>query len=96
MTATPAPGGNGAPAAATDLGSLLWRAVIGATESRPVVFSDAASLFGGDATMSPARFDAAAADQSLSAAGMSDAVDRQMHVVALRRAVERSALKAAA
>ncbi len=29
MTATPAPGGNGAPAADTDLGSLLWRAVIG-------------------------------------------------------------------
>ena len=74
----------------------LWRAVIGATESRPVVFNDAAALFGGDATMSPARFNAAAADQSLTAAGMTDAVDRQMHVVALRRAVERAAHKVAA
>jgi len=74
----------------------LWRAVIGATESRPVVFSDAAALFGGDTTMSPAQFDAAAADQSLVTAGMTDAVDRQMHVVALRRAVERAAHRAAA
>jgi carbon-monoxide dehydrogenase medium subunit len=72
----------------------LWRAVIGATEARPVLFSDAATLFGGDTSMSPARFDAAAADQSLTSAGMTDAVDRQMHVVALRRAVERATQKA--
>lgn len=74
----------------------LWRAVIGATESRPVVFGDAATLFGGDTSMSPTRFDAAAADTSLAAAGMTDAVDRQMHVVALRRAVERATHKVVA
>jgi carbon-monoxide dehydrogenase medium subunit len=74
----------------------VWRAVIGATEARPVVFADAAPLFGGAASLDAARFDAQAASQALAAAGMGDAVDRQMHVVALRRAVERASMKVAA
>lgn len=69
----------------------VFRAVIGATEARPLLFADAAALFGGHGAPDPARFDAGAADGALQAAGMHDAIDRQMHVVALRRAVERAA-----
>lgn len=69
----------------------VFRAVIGATEARPVVFADAAALFGGHAGIDPARFEAGAADGALQAAGMHDAIDRRMHVVALRRAMEQAA-----
>lgn len=61
------------------------RAVIGATEAKPVVVADAKSILG-DAT--PAKFDAAAVDALLARAGLADQIDRRTHVVALRRAVE--------
>jgi carbon-monoxide dehydrogenase medium subunit len=64
------------------------RAVIGAVEAAPVVIEDARTLFGG--VIGPtfaARFDAGAADALLSSAGMSDPVDRHVHVTVLRRAV---------
>ncbi len=64
------------------------RAVIGAVEAAPVVIEDARILFGGEIGQSFAsRFDASAADAILSAAGMSDPVDRHVHVAVLRRAV---------
>jgi aerobic carbon-monoxide dehydrogenase medium subunit len=64
------------------------RAVVGAVEARPVVVGDARILFGGAITPSfAARFDASAADALLVAAGMSDAVDRHVHVTVLRRAI---------
>jgi carbon-monoxide dehydrogenase medium subunit len=64
------------------------RAVIGAVEAAPVVIKDARILFGGAIDPSFAtRFDAAAADALLTAAGMSDPVDRHIHVTVLRRAV---------
>ena len=64
------------------------RAVIGAVEAAPVVIDDARILFGGAIGPSFAsRFDASAADAALAAAGMSDPVDRHVHVTVLRRAI---------
>jgi aerobic carbon-monoxide dehydrogenase medium subunit len=64
------------------------RAVIGAVEGAPVVIEDARVLFGGAIGPSFAgRFDATAADALLAATGMSDPVDRHVHVTVLRRAV---------
>jgi aerobic carbon-monoxide dehydrogenase medium subunit len=68
------------------------RAVIGAVEAAPIVIEDARVLFGGAIGPSFAsRFDAAAADAMLSAAGMSDRVDRHVHVTVLRRAIMQAA-----
>jgi carbon-monoxide dehydrogenase medium subunit len=39
----------------------------------------------------PERFDGRAADDAAISAGMNDPLDRQQHVVALRRSVERAA-----
>jgi carbon-monoxide dehydrogenase medium subunit len=64
------------------------RAVIGAVEAAPIVIEDARVLFGGSIGPSFAsRFDASAADAALAAAGMSDPVDRHVHVTVLRRAI---------
>jgi carbon-monoxide dehydrogenase medium subunit len=64
------------------------RAVIGAVEAAPVVIEDARILFGGAIGPSFASsFDASAADAALTAAGMSDPVDRHVHVTVLRRAI---------
>ena len=64
------------------------RAVIGAIEAAPIVIEDARVLFGGSIGPSFAsRFDASAADAALAAAGMSDPVDRHVHVTVLRRAI---------
>jgi carbon-monoxide dehydrogenase medium subunit len=64
------------------------RAVIGAVEAAPVVIEDARILFGGVISPSFAsRFDASAAEAALAAAGMSDPVERHIHVTVLRRAV---------
>jgi carbon-monoxide dehydrogenase medium subunit len=64
------------------------RAVIGAVEAAPVVIEDARNLFGGAIGPSfAARFEASAADSLLAAAGMSDPVDRHVHVAVLRRAI---------
>jgi aerobic carbon-monoxide dehydrogenase medium subunit len=63
-----------------DVDRGVSRAVVGATESRPIVIDDAKSLIG-DA------FDAAALNAILDKAGMADALDRKTHVAALRRAI---------
>jgi carbon-monoxide dehydrogenase medium subunit len=65
----------------------VCRAVIGATESRPIVIADARPVIGDGA---PGGFDGGAANELASSAGMNDPLDRQTHVVALRRAVERA------
>jgi len=71
----------------------VFRAVIGATESTPIVFSDVTSLFGGTLRAGlPAAFDAGAAARVLSAAGMTDPYDNRIHVVALKRAIDRARL----
>jgi carbon-monoxide dehydrogenase medium subunit len=59
----------------------------------PVVVADAASLFSGKPSgNSPGVFDPGAAKRVLNASGMSDPIDTQIHVVALRRAIERAKL----
>jgi carbon-monoxide dehydrogenase medium subunit len=63
------------------------RAVIGAIEAPPILIADARPLFGGD--IGPgfaARFDVAFVEGALIAAGMSDPVDRHVHLTVLRRA----------
>ena len=68
----------------------VCRAVIGATGARPIVIADARPIIADGA---PGRFDARAADELASSAGMNDSLERQTHVVALRRAVERAAAR---
>ena len=73
------------------------RAVIGAVEAAPVVIEDARMLFGGAIGPSfAARFDASAADLLLAAAGMSDSVDRHIHVTVLRRAILQASVQGTA
>jgi len=68
----------------------VCRAVIGATETRPIVIADARAIIGdGD----PASFDTRAANELANSAGMNDPLERQTHVVALRRALERAAAR---
>ncbi len=71
----------------------VFRAVFGATEARPIVLADATSLFGGKPRAGiPTAFDAGAAARMLSAAGMTDAYDNKIHVVALQRAFGQAGL----
>lgn len=70
----------------------ILRAVIGATESIPIVFSDAAPLFGGNPEAGLAKaYDAGAAVRALDDAGITDPVNRQLHLVALKRAINQAA-----
>ncbi|TXN73321.1 FAD binding domain-containing protein [Methylobacterium sp. WL6] len=68
------------------------RMVIGAIEQAPLLLADARPLFGGriGADFSD-RFDARAADDALREAGMSEAIDRHVHVTVLARAVAQAA-----
>lgn len=63
----------------------ICRIVLGATESKPIVVSDARSLF-----PDGRRLDVDAARKLLTDAGHTDALDNQIHLAALKRAVERS------
>ena len=73
-------------------GAGRGRAVIGAVEGPPVLLADARPLFGGRIGADFAeRFDPAAADAALRAAGMADAVERHVHVTVLARAVAQAA-----
>jgi carbon-monoxide dehydrogenase medium subunit len=67
----------------------VCRAVIGATETTPVVFADARELLNGKPN---GGFDRAAAARALDAAGMTDAYDNHIHVVALQRALAQAGL----
>jgi carbon-monoxide dehydrogenase medium subunit len=67
------------------------RAVIGATESRPIVVTEAHNILGdGRAERLNAAFDGHAVNEVIEAAGMADPLDRQTHIVALRRALEQA------
>lgn len=63
------------------------RAVVGATESRPFVFADAHKLIGDGTT--DLALDSALAAELIESHGMHDPLERQTHVAALRRAIER-------
>jgi carbon-monoxide dehydrogenase medium subunit len=67
------------------------RAVIGATESRPILIADARKIIGdGNGGRSSPAFDPEAAAEAVETEGISDPIERQTHVVALRRAIERA------
>jgi carbon-monoxide dehydrogenase medium subunit len=66
----------------------VFRAVIGATERKPLVLSDARALCGGAYDL--ADFDPSAAKTMLLSVGMTDPLDRQIHAVALARAVRQA------
>lgn len=67
------------------------RVVIGATESRPIVIAEAGNIIGdGRAERLDAAFDSHAVSEAIEAAGMADPIDKQTHIVALRRALEQA------
>ena len=67
------------------------RVVIGATESRPIVVTEAHNIIGdGRAERLDAAFDSHAVNEMVEAAGMTDPLDRQTHIIALRRALEQA------
>jgi carbon-monoxide dehydrogenase medium subunit len=65
----------------------VCRAVIGATEATPIVMADAASLFGGRPEGLAGTFERDIAAGLLHDRGMDDPFERQIHIVALERAV---------
>jgi aerobic carbon-monoxide dehydrogenase medium subunit len=71
----------------------VFRAVFGATGSTLIVIADAASLFRGNTRVAaPDAFDSDAAARVLTAAGITDRFDNQIHVAALKRAIDRANL----
>ena len=66
---------------------VVCRAVIGATEAAPIVLADAAPLFDGRPAGLAGTFDRDVAARLLDERGISDPFERQIHVVALERAV---------
>jgi aerobic carbon-monoxide dehydrogenase medium subunit len=69
----------------------VCRAVIGAIESRPVVFAHAHELFRGrPESRLLGSFDPQPAREALAAAGIIDTIGQQIHLVALRRAIEQA------
>jgi aerobic carbon-monoxide dehydrogenase medium subunit len=69
----------------------VCRAVIGATEATPIVVADAAALFGGRPEGLAGTFERDIAAGLLDERGISDPFERQIHVVALERAVRLAA-----
>jgi carbon-monoxide dehydrogenase medium subunit len=70
----------------------VCRLAIGATERKPLVLTDAGDVFGGHADRDGlGAFDPRAIDAMLQKSGMTDAIDRQIHTVALARAVQQAA-----
>jgi carbon-monoxide dehydrogenase medium subunit len=69
----------------------VCRAVIGAIDAKPIVLADARPLFHGRSSSHLAgSFEPAVAEDLLQKAGVTDPIDRQIHVAALRRAVEQT------
>jgi aerobic carbon-monoxide dehydrogenase medium subunit len=62
-----------------------FRAVIAATEAKPIVVSDVKPLLSPDGS-----FDESAVQTLMASAGLSDPIDRRMHFVALARAHKRA------
>jgi carbon-monoxide dehydrogenase medium subunit len=68
-----------------------FRAVIGATESRPIVVEDARELFGESLARGAPLLDERGARRLLEQNGLHDATARTLHLTALRRAAARTA-----
>jgi carbon-monoxide dehydrogenase medium subunit len=73
-----------------DPGRSVSRAVIGAIEARPIVFTDTGELYGGQGANIAAKFVPEIALRAMEDAGISDRIEQKLHVVALRRAVEQA------
>jgi carbon-monoxide dehydrogenase medium subunit len=72
----------------------VCRAVIGALEARPIVLTDARALFGDKPESGLGKaFAPQVARDALTAAGVTDTIAQQMHVVALRRAAEQASAR---
>jgi aerobic carbon-monoxide dehydrogenase medium subunit len=65
----------------------VCRAVIGATGSRPIVFADAVRILGGKPD---GAIDRGSVERAMSAHGMADPIEQQVHFVCLRRAIEQA------
>lgn len=71
----------------------VCRVVLGATESTPIVLTDARALFNGELRDGLARrLDLDAVRHTLTSAGMTDPLENQIHIAALKRAVDRAEL----
>lgn len=69
----------------------VCRAVVGATQSAPIVLADATPLFGGRPQRGLAvSYDAAYAERLLDERGMQDPYERRVHLAVLRRAVDQA------
>jgi carbon-monoxide dehydrogenase medium subunit len=71
----------------------VCRAVVGATGSKPLVLADAREVFrigGGFPRLQD--FDAADAEKWLERRGLHEPIDRRLHLIALKRAVDEAAL----
>ena len=66
----------------------ICRAVIGATGGKPIVFADANELVGSG--NSPEAVDVQLARDTMTAHGLTDPIDQQIHLAALRRAIARA------
>jgi carbon-monoxide dehydrogenase medium subunit len=65
----------------------VCRAVIGATGSRPIVLADAAGMLGGKPE---GAIDRGSVERAMTAQGMDDPIEQQIHFVCLRRAIEQA------
>jgi carbon-monoxide dehydrogenase medium subunit len=71
----------------------VCRAVIGAIDAKPIVLSDARTLFNGRSGSDLVRsFAPHVTDDLLQRAGVADPIDRQIHVAALGRAIRQASL----
>ncbi len=71
----------------------VCRVVLGATESKPIVLTDARMLFNGEPCGGLARqLDLEAVRHTLTSAGMTDLLENKIHIAALKRAVDRAEL----
>jgi len=68
----------------------LCRAVVGAIEARPIVLDDARPLFGNGNGRPVGEVDPAIAARLLEEKGMTDPIDRQIRIAALKRAAARA------
>ena len=75
----------------TDPDRGVSRAVIGATESRPIVIAEAHHVIGdGRAARLGDTFNGEVVGEIIGKAGMTDPLDKQTHIAALRRAIEQA------
>lgn len=73
-----------------DPARAVSRAVIGAIEARPIVFTDTAELYGGTGGNLVEKFVPQVAQDAMEAAGVKDRIEQKIHLVTLRRAVEQA------